>query len=178
MTGQEFLKQLDGYFRKGEMEAAQDFLQKTYAEAVGEGGVSLQLTVLNEMMSYAGGTDQEEFGIAAVTECTRLIQEYGLQDNPSAGTMWMNMGITLYRFDRVEDALACYRVAEEQLLKQYEKLDALPDSTEKGQALGDVVRELASFYSKVASAYAKKKDYKEAEQYYKKAEQLIVLQDY
>ncbi len=178
MTGQEFLKQLDGYFRKGEMEAAQDFLQKTYAEAVGEGDVSLQLTVLNEMMSYAGGTDQEEFGIAAVTECTRLIQEYGLQDNPSAGTMWMNMGITLYRFDRVEDALACYRVAEEQLLKQYEKLDALPDSTEKGQALGDVVRELASFYSKVASAYAKKKDYKEAEQYYKKAEQLIVLQDY
>ena len=178
MTGQEFLKQLDGYFRKGEMEAAQDFLQKTYAEAVGEGDVSLQLTVLNEMMSYAGGTGQEEFGIAAVTECTRLIQEYGLQDNPSAGTMWMNMGITLYRFDRVEDALACYRVAEEQLLKQYEKLDALPDSTEKGQALGDVVRELASFYSKVASAYAKKKDYKEAEQYYKKAEQLIVLQDY
>lgn len=178
MTGQEFLKQLDGYFRKGEMEAAQDFLQKTYAEAVGEGDVSLQLTVLNEMMSYAGGTDQEEFGIAAVTECTRLIQEYGLQDNPSAGTMWMNMGITLYRFDRVEDAHACYRVAEEQLLKQYEKLDALPDSTEKGQALGDVVRELASFYSKVASAYAKKKDYKEAEQYYKKAEQLIVLQDY
>lgn len=178
MTGQEFLKQLDGYFRKGEMEAAQDFLQKTYAEAVGEGDVSLQLTVLNEMMSYAGETDQEEFGIAAVTECTRLIQEYGLQDNPSAGTMWMNMGITLYRFDRVEDALACYRVAEEQLLKQYEKLDALPDSTEKGQALGDVVRELASFYSKVASAYAKKKDYKEAEQYYKKAEQLIVLQDY
>ena len=178
MTGQEFLKQLDGYFRKGEMEAAQDFLQKTYAEAVGEGDVSLQLTVLNEMMSYAGGTDQEEFGIAAVTECTRLIQEYGLQDNPSAGTMWMNMGITLYRFDRVEDALACYRVAEEQLLKQYEKLDALPDSTEKVQALGDVVRELASFYSKVASAYAKKKDYKEAEQYYKKAEQLIVLQDY
>lgn len=178
MTGQEFLKQLDGYFRKGEMEAAQDFLQKTYAEAVGEGDVSLQLTVLNEMMSYAGGTDQEEFGIAAVTECTRLIQEYGLQDNPSAGTMWMNMGITLYRFNRVEDALACYRVAEEQLLKQYEKLDALPDSTEKGQALGDVVRELASFYSKVASAYAKKKDYKEAEQYYKKAEQLIVLQDY
>lgn len=178
MTGQEFLKQLDGYFRKGEMEAAQDFLQKTYAEAVGEGDVSLQLTVLNEMMSYAGGTDQEEFGIAAVTECTRLIQEYGLQDNPSAGTMWMNMGITLYRFDRVEDALACYRVAEEQLLKQYEKLDDLPDSTEKGQALGDVVRELASFYSKVASAYAKKKDYKEAEQYYKKAEQLIVLQDY
>lgn len=178
MTGQEFLKQLDGYFRKGEMEAAQDFLQKTYAEAVGEDDVSLQLTVLNEMMSYAGGTDQEEFGIAAVTECTRLIQEYGLQDNPSAGTMWMNMGITLYRFDRVEDALACYRVAEEQLLKQYEKLDALPDSTEKGQALGDVVRELASFYSKVASAYAKKKDYKEAEQYYKKAEQLIVLQDY
>lgn len=178
MTGQEFLKQLDGYFRKGEMEAAQDFLQKTYAEAVGEGDVSLQLTVLNEMMSYAGGTDQEEFGIAAVTECTRLIQEYGLQDNPSAGTMWMNMGITLYRFDRVEDALACYRVAEEQLLKQYEKLDALPDSTENGQALGDVVRELASFYSKVASAYAKKKDYKEAEQYYKKAEQLIVLQDY
>lgn len=178
MTGQEFLKQLDGYFRKGEMEAAQDFLQKTYAEAVGEGDVSLQLTVLNEMMSYAGGTDQEEFGIAAVTECTRLIQEYGLQDNPSAGTMWMNMGITLYRFNRVEDALACYRVAEEQLLKQYEKLDALPDSTEKGQALGDVVRELASFYSKVASAYAKKKDYKEAEQYYKKAEQLIALQDY
>ena len=178
MTGQEFLEQLDGYFRKGEMEAAQDFLQKTYAEAVGEDDVSLQLTVLNEMMSYAGGTDQEEFGIAAVTECTRLIQEYGLQDNPSAGTMWMNMGITLYRFDRVEDALACYRVAEEQLLKQYEKLDALPDSTEKGQALGDVVRELASFYSKVASAYAKKKDYKEAEQYYKKAEQLIVLQDY
>lgn len=178
MTGQEFLKQLDGYFWKGEMEAAQDFLQKTYAEAVGEGDVSLQLTVLNEMMSYAGGTDQEEFGIAAVTECTRLIQEYGLQDNPSAGTMWMNMGITLYRFERVEDALACYRVAEEQLLKQYEKLDALPDSTEKGQALGDVVRELASFYSKVASAYAKKKDYKEAEQYYKKAEQLIVLQDY
>lgn len=178
MTGQEFLKQLDGYFRKGEMEAAQDFLQKTYAEAVGEGDVSLQLTVLNEMMSYAGGMDQEEFGIAAVTECTRLIQEYGLQDNPSAGTMWMNMGITLYRFNRVEDALACYRVAEEQLLKQYEKLDALPDSTEKGQALGDVVRELASFYSKVASAYAKKKDYKEAEQYYKKAEQLIVLQDY
>lgn len=178
MTGQEFLKQLDGYFRKGEMEAAQDFLQKTYAEAVGEGDVSLQLTVLNEMMSYAGGTDQEEFGIASVTECTRLIQEYGLQDNPSAGTMWMNMGITLYRFDRVEDALACYRVAEEQLLKQYEKLDALPDSTEKGQALGDVVRELASFYSKVASAYAKKKDYKGAEQYYKKAEQLIVLQDY
>ncbi len=178
MTGQEFLKQLDGYFRKGEMEAAQDFLQKTYAEAVGEGDVSLQLTVLNEMMSYAGGTDQEEFGIAAVTECTRLIQEYGLQDNPSAGTMWMNMGITLYRFDRVEDALACYRVAEEQFLKQYEKLDVLPDSTEKGQALGDVVRELASFYSKVASAYAKKKDYKEAEQYYKKAEQLIVLQDY
>lgn len=86
MTGQEFLKQLDGYFRKGEMEAAQDFLQKTYAEAVGEGDVSLQLTVLNEMMSYAGGTDQEEFGIAAVTECSRLIQEYGLQDNPSAGT--------------------------------------------------------------------------------------------
>ncbi len=178
MTGQEFLKQLDAYFRKGEMEAAQDFLQKTYAEAVGEGDVSLQLTVLNEMMSYAGGMGQKELGIAAVTECTRLIQEYGLQDNPSAGTMWMNMGITLYRFDRVEDALACYRVAEEQLLKQYEKLDALPDSTEKGQALGDVVRELASFYSKVASAYAKKKDYKEAEQYYKKAEQLIVLQDY
>lgn len=142
MTGQEFLKQLDGYFRKGEMEAAQDFLQKTYAEAVGEGDVSLQLTVLNEMMSYAGGTDQEEFGIAAVTECTRLIQEYGLQDNPSAGTMWMNMGIALYRFDQVEDALACYRMAEEQLLKQYEKLDALPDSTEKRQALEEVVREL------------------------------------
>ena len=178
MTGQEFLEQLDGHFRKGDMEAAQDFLQKTYAEAVGEGDVSLQLTVLNEMMSYAGGMGQEEFGIAAVTECTRLIQEYGLQDNPSAGTMWMNMGMTLYRFDRVEDALACYRVAEEQLLKQYEKLDALPDSTEKGHALGEVVRELASFYSKVASAYAKKKDYKEAEQYYKKAEQLIVLQDY
>lgn len=178
MTGQEFLEQLDVYFRKGEMEAAQDFLQKTYAEAVGQGDVSLQLTVLNEMMSYAGTTGQEDFGIAAVTECTRLIQEYGLQDNPSAGTMWMNMGTTLYRFDRVEDALACYRVAEEHLLKQYEKLDALPDSTEKGQALGDVVRELASFYSKVASAYAKKKDYKEAEQYYKKAEQLIVLQDY
>ncbi len=65
-----------------------------------------------------------------------------MQDNPSVGTMWMNMGIALYRFDRVEDALACYRMAEEQLLKQYEKLDALPDSTEKRQALEEVVREL------------------------------------
>ena len=43
MTGQEFLEQLDGYFRRGEMEAARDFLQKTYAEAVGEDDVSLQL---------------------------------------------------------------------------------------------------------------------------------------
>lgn len=142
MTGQEFLEQLDGHFRRGEMEAARDFLQKTYAEAVGEDDVSLQLTILNEMMSYAGTMGQEELGIAAVTECIRLIQEYGLQDNPSVGTMWMNMGIALYRFDRVEDALACYRMAEEQLLKQYEKLDALPDSTEKRQALEEVVREL------------------------------------
>ncbi len=77
MTGQEFLEQLDGHFRRGEMEAARDFLQKTYAEAVGEDDVSLQLTVLNEMMSYAGTRGQEELGIAAVTECIRLIQEYG-----------------------------------------------------------------------------------------------------
>lgn len=142
MTGQEFLEQLDSFYRKDALEEAKDFLQKTYAEAVGMEDVSLQLTVLNEMMSYAGTMGQEELGIAAVTECIRLIQEYGLQDNPSVGTMWMNMGIALYRFERVEDALACYRMAEEQLLKQYEKLDALPDSTEKRQALEEVVREL------------------------------------
>lgn len=136
------MEQLDSFYRKDALEEAKDFLQKTYAEAVGTEDVSLQLTVLNEMMSYAGTMGQEELGIAAVTECIRLIQEYGLQDNPSVGTMWMNMGIALYRFDRVEDALACYRMAEEQLLKQYEKLDALPDSTEKRQALEEVVREL------------------------------------
>ena len=117
MMGQEFLEQLDSFYRKDALEEAKDFLQKTYAEAVEAEDISLQLTVLNEMMSYAGTMGEEELGMAAVTECGRLIEAYGLQDNAAIGTIWGNMATVLSRFDKIQEALAYYQMAKEKLDK-------------------------------------------------------------
>ena len=53
--------------------------------------------------------------MAAVTECGRLIEAYGLQDNAAIGTIWGNMATVLSRFDKIREALAYYQMAKEKL---------------------------------------------------------------
>jgi len=156
MTAEEFYAQLDALFDQDEMDKAGEFLRKALAEAQRNGDIGLELSVLNEMMGYSRSVGEEEMGLASVERCVKLIGECGLRENPSVGTMWINIGTTLCRFDRIEESLLYYGKAQEFLESQ-------PGND----------RLVASFCNNVASAYTKKGDYEEAEKRYRKALALL-----
>jgi tetratricopeptide (TPR) repeat protein len=152
MNHETFFEQLDQYFAKNEIKEAGEFLEQTLEEVRQDQDISMELSVLNEMMGYYRSTDQKEKGIRSVEEGLQLIRDNGLETHPAVATMWINMGTTLCHFERVEDAEVCYKNAE-----------LFFAGSDEG-ALN-----MASLYNNTAAVYVKTGRFSEAKERYEKA---------
>ncbi len=118
MESQEFFEKLDQFFAENQIAEAGTYLEECLDCARKEGDLSLEISVLNEMMGYYRSTDQEQKGLQSVTDALLLIQKNGLEYHPAAATMWINMGTTLCHFERVDEAETCYQNAMQFLKEQ------------------------------------------------------------
>ena len=149
MENRDFFQKLDEFFEKNQIEEAGVFLEQSLKEARDSKDISLEISVLNEMMGYYRSTDQEEKGIQSVKDGLVLIQSNGLETHPAVANMWINMGTTLCHFERVQEAETCYKNAELFLM------------TSPGGAIT-----MASLYNNTAAVFVKKGNYEEAYQRY------------
>ncbi len=156
MENQEFFETLDRFFAENQIEAAGAYLEDCLSKARQENNLSLEISVLNEMMGYYRSTDQEQKGISSVSDGLALIEKHGLEKHPAVAAMWINMGTTLCHFNRVDEAEICYQNAMEFLKEQPSK--ALT---------------MAGFYNNTAAVYVKTERFEEARSGYEKALELL-----
>lgn len=152
MTIENFFQELDGFFSENEIEEAGVFLEQALEEARRTEDLSLEISVLNEMMGYYRSTDRKEKGLQSVEDGLALIQKNGLEAHPGVANMWINMGTTLCHFERVEEAEVCYKNAEMFVMQS-----------------GAGALQMASLYNNTAAIYVKTGRYEEARQRYEKA---------
>ena len=153
---QQFLNGLDHLFATGQGQKAGIYLEEWLAKAEEASDINGTFTVLNEMMGYYRSTEQEEKGISAATKCVMLIGQYGLQNHPAVGTMFLNIATTLCHFKRVEEAIDFYKRAEKSF-----------------STYGANHFTMASLYNNMAFSYVQKEEYYEAENSYKNALNLL-----
>ena len=152
MDSQTFFETLDDLFAKNQIKEAGEYLEQSLLSVREAKDISLELSVLNEMMGYYRSTNQKEKGLKSVEEGLTLIRENGLMEHPAVATMWINMGTTLCHFNRVDEAEICYQNAEIFL---------------KDIPTGALT--MASLYNNTSAVFVKTKRFKEARDRYKKA---------
>ena len=108
----DFLQGLDALFAKEDFTAAGDYLRqgRDLAEKAKDRGALL--TILSEMMGYYRRTGERERGLEAVETGFRLLEETGLSQTISGGTVWLNGGTALCAFGKPDEAEAAYRNAD------------------------------------------------------------------
>ena len=153
---QQFFEGLDNLFAGNRVSEAGEYLDTWLAESEVSGDWQLKLSVLNERMGYGRSGDDERRGLESVFAVEELIEQDGLDKNPSIPTIWINMGTTLCHFGRVKEGMQYYEKAETVILR-----------TDKDPYL------LASLYNNKSAGLEAQKNYEGAEQAYNKALELL-----
>ena len=110
----EFIKELDGYFTRNDLDGAGIFLTQNLDLCRREGNRAGMLTVLDECVGYYRQTGDEEAGMKAVNECLDLIGRMSL-DNKTSGTILLNCATTMKAYGKAAEAMEYYSLAEEKL---------------------------------------------------------------
>lgn len=153
---QQFFEGLDNLFAVNRVSEAGEYLDSWLAESDARNDWQLKLSVLNERMGYGRSVEDERRGLESVFAVEELIEQYGLDKNPSIPTIWINMGTTLCHFGRVKEGMQYYEKAETVILR-----------TDKDPYL------LASLYNNKSAGLEAEKNYEGAEQAYNKALELL-----
>jgi len=110
----EFIKELDGFYARNDLDGAQEFLKKNLDLCRREGNRAGLLTVLDECVGFYRQTGDEAAGMKAVNECFDLIGRMHL-DAKTAGTILLNCATTMKAFGKAGEAMKYYAEAEKKL---------------------------------------------------------------
>ena len=157
---QRFIDQLDRCFNRNDMKAARDCLTAWEQEARNLQDDRGLLTVLNEAVGYYRRTQKKGKAMAAMRECTALVEKLRLADTLSGATVYINAATTLAFFGQPGEALALY----DQAAACY-------------QAQGQTeTYEYAALLNNSAAAYNELKRYDEAEARWRQAVDILKIE--
>ena len=148
-----FINELDSFFAKEDLQGARLCLLEWRNRATDSGDKSGELTVLNEMIGFYRQTKEEEEGMAAIKDAFEIIDELGIQNSPSAATVYLNGATTMKSFGKSAEAMEYYNITLENYRINLNKNDPL----------------VAGLYNNMALALQDLKEYSEAEEYFLKA---------
>lgn len=147
------IEKLDEHFSRNDLAGAGRLLSYWEREARMLGDARGLLEILNEEIGYFRRTGERERGLAAVSEAFSIMEEQGLCDSVSGGTIYVNGATTMKAFGKAAAALPYYARAR----KIYEA--ELPHDSYL----------LAALFNNTASAYAELGEFEKAEEAYKTA---------
>ena len=98
MTTEEFIKQLDSFFNREDMNGAGGFLRSVRKEAETNRDDRLLFAVLNEMMGYYRKTGERERGLESIDTGLSLSSRMGLDGSIAGATAELNAATTLKAF--------------------------------------------------------------------------------
>lgn len=153
------LEKLDKCFGVNDLVAAGGLLDYWEREAIILNDKRGLLEILNEKIGYYRRTSDKENGMAAVDRAIDLVCELGIENDLSAGTVYLNAATTLRSFKETERAMEYYTSAKRIYDANLEEKDF----------------RLAAYYNNVSSAYLDLGQVKEAENCCVKA--LEILKD-
>ncbi len=145
-----FIKELDSHFAKEDLQGAGSCLLEWRERAIFAEDKSGELTVLNEMIGYYRQTREEKEGIGAINDAFGLIDELGISEKTSAGTVYLNGATTMKSFGKSAEAMEFYKKAYENYCVNLDKNHLL----------------FAGLYNNMALALQDLKKYDDAEKYF------------
>lgn len=145
-----FIKELDSFFAKEDLQGAGQCMLNWRSMAVHAGDKKGELTVLNEMIGYYRQTKEEAEGISAVNDAFRLIEEIGIKNSLSAATIYLNGATTMKSFGKSAEAMDFYNKALENYRVNLDENDPL----------------FAGLYNNMALALQDLKKYSAAEEFF------------
>lgn len=151
------ITKLDELFSHNDVSGAARLLDYWSNEADMLGDTRGKLEILDEQIGLYRRTNERDKALAAVEDALRIIEQEGLRDGVSTGTIYVNIATTLKAFGKAEEGMSYYRKAEE----IYNRHAAV--SFFKKAALNN----------NMASAYAELGDGEKAEAHYQKAIELL-----
>ncbi len=132
-----FFEKLNELFSRNDLPAVGRLLDYWDGEARALGDKRGLLEILNEKIGYYRRTAEKEKGMAAISEAFSLIENDGIGDPISIGTIYLNGATTMKSFGHAKEAMAYYEKAE----KIY------------NENLEDGDYRLAALYNNMSSAY-------------------------
>jgi hypothetical protein len=147
------VEKLDEHFSRNDLAGAGRLLSYWEREARLSGDTRGLLEILSEEIGYFRRTGEKERGLAAVSEAFALMEEHGLGNSVSGGTIYVNGATTMKAFGRAAEALPYYERA-----RRIYEAELPPDSYL-----------LAALCNNTASAYAELGEFEKAEENYKTA---------
>lgn len=148
-----FIKELDSFFAKEDLQRAEICLLtwRDIARAVDDR--QGELTVLNEMIGFYRQTKNEARGMKAVNDAFALIDALGINEKVSCATIYLNGATTMKSFRKSAEAMEFYDKALEIYRINLDENDPL----------------FAGLYNNMALAFQDLKKHSEAEEYFLKA---------
>ncbi len=151
-----FIKELDSFFAKNDLQGAGRCLLEWRDRAVFAGDKRGELSILNEMTGFYRQTSDEENGMNAIRDAFRLIEETGIKNELSAGTIYLNCATTMKSFGKITEAMKYYDKALEIFKINLDENDPL----------------FAGFYNNIALAMQDLKQYSRAEECFLRANEI------
>ena len=106
------MEKLDEYFSRDDLTGAGRLLAYWEKEARSLGDFRGLLEILSEEIGYFRRTDEGDRALSAVTEAFSLIEELGLSDSVSGGTIYVNGATTMKAFGKAAEAISYYARAK------------------------------------------------------------------
>lgn len=106
-------EKLDECFSKNDLDSAGRLLDYWENEARALHDLRGLLEILNEKIGFCRRTNEKEKALAAIKEAFELIEDKGIGDKISIGTIYVNGATTMKAFGKPNEALRYYRQAEE-----------------------------------------------------------------
>lgn len=144
------IRECDRLFHQENKQALGEHLRFWRRRAAEMGDKKGELTMLSEMMGHYRMNREEARGIVAVRDGFALIEELGIENTVSAGTIYINGATALQSFGLPGEALKYYRTSQKCYENNLSPRDPL----------------FAALYNNMASACIDLQAFEEAEKYY------------
>ena len=151
------VEKIDEAFSRNDLAEAGRLLSFWEGEARALADIHGLLEILSEEIGYFRRTEERTRGLAAVTEAFAIMEEHGLSNSVSGGTIYVNGATTMKAFGKAAEAMPYYRRAKKIF---EEKLP--PDSYL-----------LAALFNNMASAYAELGEWEKADENYRAAIRIL-----
>ena len=107
-----FLKKIDSYFNKNDLDGAGYCLKFWESEARKSSDDRALLTILNEYLGFCRRVNDKEKAISSISECKSLIDKLCISKTISAATIYINAATTSSHFGNLEEGLVLYDKAK------------------------------------------------------------------